>query len=81
MNSLIDSEGYLIEPEDWNETIAENFAKEKNLDLTEESWVILHFIRDYYTEHKIIPDIRHVVKYFAEHLKYDKHLAKNRLFE
>jgi tRNA 2-thiouridine synthesizing protein E len=84
MNSLeniVDTEGYLIDPENWNEPLAEILAKEEKIELNEESWVILRFIRDYYAEHRIIPDIRHVVKYFSEHLKCDKHTAKNRLFE
>lgn len=84
MNSLeniVDSEGYLIEPDDWNESLADMLAKQEQIELNEESWVILRFIRDYYAEHRIIPDIRHVVKHFSEYLKCDKHTAKNHLFE
>lgn len=81
LENVVDSEGYLIDPDDWDESLADMLAKQEQLELNEESWVILRFIRDYYAEHKIIPDIRHVVKHFAEYLKCDKHAAKNHLFE
>jgi tRNA 2-thiouridine synthesizing protein E len=76
-----DDEGYLIEPEDWSPEIAETLAAEEGLDLGEDHWLILNYVRDYFTLHLITPDIRHVARYFAEHEGCDKKAAKARLFE
>ncbi len=80
-NIPVDTEGYLIEPDDWTETLAEALAKLEGLELNDDSWVVLRFVRDYYSEHKIAPDIRHVAKHLAEHLGCDKQTGKTRIFE
>jgi tRNA 2-thiouridine synthesizing protein E len=76
-----DNEGYLVNPDEWSVDIAALFAKEEDLELNEDSWIILNFMRDYYTEHKIVPDIRHAVKHLAHEKDTDKKTAKKRLFE
>ena len=76
----IDNEGYLITPEDWNDTFAKIHANKEELELSEEHWKIIKFMRDYYAEHLTAPDSRHVVKYLAEELDYGRK-AKKRLFE
>jgi TusE/DsrC/DsvC family sulfur relay protein len=76
-----DSEGYLINPEDWNEDIAIELAREEGVELNEEYWPVLHYIRDYYTEHCITPDVRHVVKHLANEKGYDKKAAKRIIFK
>jgi tRNA 2-thiouridine synthesizing protein E len=76
-----DAEGYLVEPDDWNEELAQALAGEEDLELNEEAWSVLRFMREYYDEHKIAPDIRHVAKHLAEEKGWDKHQAKDRIFE
>ncbi len=68
----IDEEGYLIEPQDWSEEIAIEFARQENIVLTEEHWSAIRFMREYYAEHQIAPDARFVIKHLGE---------RNRLFE
>jgi len=75
-----DSEGYLVNPEDWDETLANQLAAEEQLRLTEVYWPILHFMRDYWGQHRIAPDVRHVVSWLAEHHRIDKKSAKGQLF-
>ena len=75
-----DEEGYLVDPGDWSRELAVALAREETLLLTEEHWVVITFVRDYYTEHGIIPDIRHVAKHLATHLGCDKKAGKARLF-
>jgi len=75
-----DEEGYLVDPGDWSRELAVALAREETLSLTEEHWVIITFVRDYYAEHGIIPDIRHVAKHFATHIGRDKKAGKARLF-
>ena len=78
-------EGYLIDPDDWTPELALTLAEEEELVLTDEHWMILTFVREYYAEHQITPDIRHVAKYIAEHITGpwggDKKAAKQRIFE
>jgi TusE/DsrC/DsvC family sulfur relay protein len=72
IQSVCDVEGYVVDPEDWNENLALELAAEKELELTEDCWSILCFMRDYWLEHKVAPDVRHVIKYLVEADGYDK---------
>ncbi len=74
----IDEEGYLVDPQDWNEDIAREFAQKENIQLTENHWDAIQFMRDYYADHQIAPDARHVMKHLAERLGPD---SRNALFE
>lgn len=76
-----DSEGYLLHPDDWNENIARELAKEEGVELNDEYWPILNFMRDYYNEHKVVPDVRHVTDYLAHEHEYDKKVAKKIIFK
>jgi len=76
-----DNEGYLIDPTDWNQAIAEQLAEEEQLVLDKEYWLVLNFMRSYYDDNKIVPDIRHVVKHMAEKQNSSKKDVKKRLFE
>lgn len=67
----IDEEGYLVDPQEWNEAVAEAFAREENIVLTERHWEVIHFMRDYYAEHQVAPDVRHVTKHLAERISGD----------
>ena len=73
-----DDEGYLIDPQDWNEDIAKQFAVQENISLTSDHWDAIHFMRAYYADHQIAPDARHVIKHLAERMGAD---SRNTLFE
>jgi len=75
-----DAEGYLISPESWDESAAEQLAREEGIELTEEHWKIVGFMRAYYDEHQIIPDSRYVIKFLAEELGHGR-AARNDLFK
>jgi tRNA 2-thiouridine synthesizing protein E len=64
----IDDEAYLIDPSTWNEEVANAFATQENIQLTENHWDAIHFMRQYYSEHQVAPDVRHVTKHLAERL-------------
>ena len=64
----IDEEGYLIDPSTWNEEVANVFAKQEGMLLTEDHWDAINFMRQYYSEHQVAPDVRHVSKHLAERL-------------
>lgn len=56
----VGDEGYLINPADWTEAIAEGFAKQEGIALSGGHWQIVRFIRDWYGEHGVAPSSRDV---------------------
>ncbi len=76
-----DAEGYLVDPEEWNTEVAGLLAQEEGIELTDAYWPIIDFIREYYAEHSVIPDIRHVVDFLVRQKQLGKKEAKKYLFE
>lgn len=59
----VDEDGFLQEPERWNEEVAKDFAgSEAVAELTDEHWKVIHYIRNYYLEFGIAPMIRKLCK-------------------
>jgi len=42
--------GNLINPQDWNEDVAKFLAEEEGVELSQESWDVLNYLRDQYIE-------------------------------
>jgi TusE/DsrC/DsvC family sulfur relay protein len=61
----LDEEGYLVDPADWNEGVAADLARKESVALTDAHWAVLRYMRQYYDEHHIAPDARHVMKHLA----------------
>jgi len=76
-----DAEGYLIDPDDWNEDFANELASEEGIELNEIFWPVLFFMRKYYSEHKIAPDVRHLIRYLATENQCGKSEAKKLVFD
>lgn len=60
-----DDEGYLINPAEWSEELAEVLAGKENITLTDVHWDVIRFMRDFYQEHQVIPDVRFVTRHLA----------------
>ncbi len=75
----LDAEGYLLDPADWNEQVAEALAREEGIALSEEHWAVIRFMREYYERHHIAPDARHAIKHLAEYKGAGK-AGRNDLF-
>jgi tRNA 2-thiouridine synthesizing protein E len=55
----VDPEGFLTDPGQWNEAIAEAIARENGVgELTERHWLVVRFMRDRYLETGSAPSIR-----------------------
>ena len=76
-----DGEGYLINPDDWNEEIARQLSLEEDVEINDTFWSVLTFMRQYYSEHSIAPDVRHVISYLAAERQCEKNEAKQLVFE
>ena len=75
-----DGEGYLVEPADWTEAVAEELAQREGLALSALHWSVLHFMRRYFEDRQIAPDARFAVKHLAEEHGLGAQ-ARSRLFE
>lgn len=62
----IDSEGYLKNLGDWSEEFAEAEAAREGLTLTDEHWQIIRFLREYYQEHGVQPQVRVMIRHFTQ---------------
>ncbi len=59
----VDENGFLQEPEKWDENLAKAFAAlEGVLELTEEHWKVINYLRDYYLTNKICPRVRRLTQ-------------------
>jgi len=73
-----DAEGYLVEPADWNEEVARALAQELQIELGEDHWDVLRFMRSAYEAHQVAVDARHVIKHLDQ--RYSGQ-GRHRLFE
>ena len=76
-----DPEGYLIDPADWDESVARKLAAEEGIELDESYWPVLRYMREAWTRNRIAPDVRHVVDFLASEHGFDKKVAKTHLFK
>ncbi|MDA8365261.1 MAG: TusE/DsrC/DsvC family sulfur relay protein [Gammaproteobacteria bacterium] len=78
-NSLVtDNEGFLVDPEDWNNVVAEELARRENITLEPEHWEVLNFMRDYFVQHHIAADARFVIKFLND--KYGRGSGRDHLY-
>lgn len=64
--------GFLLNPAQWNETVAQALAAQANIELTEAHWEIVRFIRDYYFKYNHLPNARLFVKAVQKEFGEDK---------
>ncbi|HQT25225.1 MAG TPA: TusE/DsrC/DsvC family sulfur relay protein [Burkholderiales bacterium] len=67
-----DEEGYLVNLADWNMDVANYIAKTENLDMTEQHWEVIDFLRKYYDEFQIAPAVRVLTKAIGKKLGPEK---------
>ena len=72
----VDEEGYLSNLNDWEKDVAEMMAKEDGIDLGEDHWEIINFLREYYEEYQIAPAVRVLTKAVGKKLGKDKGNSK-----
>jgi TusE/DsrC/DsvC family sulfur relay protein len=59
----VDAEGFLTDPQQWNEQIAEEIAHESGIpELTERHWLVVNFMRERYLQTGNAPSIRSLGK-------------------
>ena len=67
----IDEDGFIQEPEKWNNDVAEDLAKtEDAFPMGEDHWKLVNYLRNYFLEYDIAPPIRMLCKATGFNLKY-----------
>jgi TusE/DsrC/DsvC family sulfur relay protein len=73
-----DVEGYLVDPGDWNEEVAEALGREAGIALEDDHWEVIRFMRAYYEERQIAADARFVIRHLESRYRG---AGRKRLFE
>lgn len=68
----LNEEGYLVSSDDWNKDVAQALAAKDYCVLTDEHWLIIHYLRDFYFEYDHSPAMRILIKSLKEVLGEDK---------
>ncbi len=71
-----DEEGYLVDLSEWTPEAAAHLAQEEKLDLTDNHWEVINFLRDYYTEYQIAPAVRVLTKAIGKQFGEEKGNSK-----
>ena len=70
VNIEVDEDGFMQEPEVWNESIALALASTEAVDeLTDDHWKVVNYLREYYQQFGIAPMIRKLCKQTGFSLK------------
>jgi tRNA 2-thiouridine synthesizing protein E len=60
-----DSEGYLVDRDQWSEEFARAQAAAEGLELTPAHWEVIRFLRDFYFEHGVQAQVRVMIRHFT----------------
>ena len=71
-----DEEGYLKDIGQWNEELANAIAASENIEMTQEHWDVVNFLREYYDEYQVAPAVRVLTKAIGKKLGKDKGNSK-----
>jgi TusE/DsrC/DsvC family sulfur relay protein len=63
-----DNEGFLLDSEDWDESLAILISKELDISLTDEHWLVIRFIRNWYELNQTVPEARKLLKFLQSKL-------------
>jgi tRNA 2-thiouridine synthesizing protein E len=67
-----DEEGYLVNLSEWTEELAREIAKAEKIEMTDNHWEVVNFLRDYYNEYQIAPAVRVLTKAIGKKLGAEK---------
>ncbi len=63
---LLDGEGYLLDLDEWSEDYVVALAKHEELELTDEHWQVIRFIREFHSKHGVQAPVRDMIKNFKK---------------
>ncbi len=66
-----DEEGYITNLSEWNEDLAKIIADGEEIEMGDEHWAVVNFLREYYEEYQIAPAVRVLIKAIKKKLGPD----------
>lgn len=57
----VDEEGYILDRSQWSKELAHVISKKYGVELSEDHWWVIDYIRNYYEKNEFLPNIRVVV--------------------
>jgi tRNA 2-thiouridine synthesizing protein E len=67
-----DDAGYLIDSSEWSTELARVIAHSEQLEMSDDHWEVINYVRKFYEEFNKSPSIRPLVKYLANELGKEK---------
>ena len=67
-----DAQGYLRRLDDWDEDVARVMARADDIELDDDHWEVLYFLKEYYDQYQLAPPVRILTKAIAKRLGKDK---------
>ncbi|MDH3692432.1 MAG: TusE/DsrC/DsvC family sulfur relay protein [Gammaproteobacteria bacterium] len=71
-----DEEGYITDISLWSRELAIQIATEENIEMDDDHWEVVNFLRNYYEEYQIAPAVRVLTKAIKRTLGADKGNSK-----
>ena len=71
-----DEEGYITDISLWSQELATLIATEENIEMGDDHWEVVNFLRNYYEEYQIAPAVRVLTKAIKKTLGADKGNSK-----
>jgi TusE/DsrC/DsvC family sulfur relay protein len=72
----VDEDGFLANLDDWSMDVANYFAQVEGIDMTDQHWEVVNFLREYYNNYQIAPAVRVLTKEIGKKLGADKGNSK-----
>jgi len=56
----VDDEGFMTDPDEWSEPLAKSLAAQIGIELTDEHWQAIHFLREDHAKEGETPTLRRI---------------------
>lgn len=76
-----DEDGYLLDLSNWTMEVAGHMAVLEEVDMSEQHWDVVNFLRDYYQEYQIAPAVKILIKEIAKKNDMEKKVASVYLYD
>jgi tRNA 2-thiouridine synthesizing protein E len=71
-----DEEGYITDISQWSPELANLIALDEKIEMSDDHWEVVNFLREYYEEYQIAPAIRVLTKAIKKSMGADKGNSK-----
>lgn len=63
--------GNLVNQNDWTPELADHLANLENIELTEDHWLVINYLRAFYFQYAVTPMVKLLIKHLAEEFETD----------